>query len=84
MNGFQLYKQYMTRAEAAGRGTPAWAYGQLLVTAFELVGVTRLFDMLEQADVLGGNWRWCIGLRGKEPRPTPVTLSSFRRTALAG
>jgi hypothetical protein len=53
MNGFQLYKHYVSRSEAAAWGTADWRYGQLLTSAFYLVGITPLFDMLEQAEVLG-------------------------------
>ncbi len=53
MNGFQLYKHYVSRSETASWGTADWRYGQLLTTAFYLVGVTPLFDMLEQAEALG-------------------------------
>lgn len=53
MNGFQLYKQYVSRAETATRGTADWHYGQVLTSAFYLVGVTTLFDMLEQAEAQG-------------------------------
>ncbi len=53
MNGFQLYKQYVSRSEVAAWGTADWRYGQLLISAFYLVGITPLFDMLEQAEALG-------------------------------
>ncbi len=53
MNGFQLYKQYITQAERSHRESADWRYGNLLSSAFYLVGVTRLFDMLEQAETLG-------------------------------
>lgn len=53
MNGFYLYKTYVSRGEAARRGTPDWCYGRLLTQAYYTVGVTALFDMLEQAELLG-------------------------------
>ncbi len=53
MNGFQLYKHYVSRSEVAAWGTADWRYGQLLISAFYLVGITPLFDMLEQAEALG-------------------------------
>lgn len=53
MNGFQLYKQYVSKSETAAWGTADWRYGQLLISAFYLVGITPLFDMLEQAEALG-------------------------------
>ncbi len=53
MNGFQLYKLYVSKSETAARGTADWRYGQLLISAFHLVGITPLFDMLEQAEALG-------------------------------
>ena len=53
MNGFQLYKHYVSKSETAAWGTADWRYGQLLISAFYLVGITRLFDMLEQAEALG-------------------------------
>lgn len=43
----------MGRGESARRGTPAWCYSQLLTKAFYLVGVTELFDKLEQAELTG-------------------------------
>jgi hypothetical protein len=53
MNGFQLYQQYLAKAERSHRDSADWRYGNLLSTAFYVVGVTRLFDMLEQAETLG-------------------------------
>lgn len=53
MNGFYLYKMYVSRGENARRDTPDWCYSQLLTEAFYLVGVTELFDKLEQAEITG-------------------------------
>ncbi len=53
MNGFQLYKHYVSKSETSAWGTADWRYGQLLISAFYLVGITPLFDMLEQAEALG-------------------------------
>ncbi|QJD79086.1 hypothetical protein [Spirosoma rhododendri] len=53
MNGFELYKKYMTIGESAKRGTPEWTYAQTLTEAFYIVGVTYLFDMLEKAEEQG-------------------------------
>lgn len=50
MNGFQLYKKYITLGQNAGRSSEQWAYAQTLNEAFCLVGTTRLFNLLEQAE----------------------------------
>ncbi|PRY34220.1 hypothetical protein CLV58_11892 [Spirosoma oryzae] len=50
MNGFQLYKKYITSGQNAGRDSEQWAYAQTLNEAFSLVGTTRLFNLLEQAE----------------------------------
>lgn len=52
-NGFQLYKDYISRGEVAPRYTAEWRYSQLLTQAFYVVGITRLFDLLEQAELSG-------------------------------
>lgn len=52
-NGFSLYKNYLTASQAAQRDSLAWQYGQLLTEAFHLVGVRKLFDLLEQAEATG-------------------------------
>ncbi len=51
MNGFQLYKKYIALGHNAGRNSVQWAYAQTLNEAFCLVGTTRLFNLLEQAEV---------------------------------
>jgi len=53
MDGFYLYKHYTGCGKLARRGTSDWQYGQLLTEAFYLVGITKLFDMLEQAEQVG-------------------------------
>jgi hypothetical protein len=53
MNGFELYKKYITIGEASKRDTPEWSYAQTLTEAFYVVGVTYLFDMLEKAEEQG-------------------------------
>jgi hypothetical protein len=50
MNGFQLYKKYIALGQNAGRNSAHWAYAQTLNEAFCLVGTTRLFNLLEQAE----------------------------------
>ncbi len=52
-NGFSLYKNHLLASQVAKRGSFAWQYGQLLTEAFYLVGVRKLFDLLEQADETG-------------------------------
>ncbi len=52
-NGFSLYKDYLSASQVAKRDSFAWQYGQLLTEAFYLVGVRKLFDLLEQADKTG-------------------------------
>ncbi|GEM_PF-5369233 len=52
-NGFSLYKDYLSASQVAKRGSFDWQYGQLLTEAFYLVGVRKLFDLLEQADETG-------------------------------
>ncbi len=52
-NGFSLYKDYLSASQTAKRGSFDWQYGQLLTEAFYLVGVRKLFDLLEQADETG-------------------------------
>lgn len=52
-NGFSLYKDYLLASEVAKRGSFARQYGQLLTEAFYLVGVRKLFDLLEEADETG-------------------------------
>lgn len=53
MNGFELYRKYMTIGESSKRDTPEWLYAQTLTEAFYIVGVTHLFDMLEKAEEQG-------------------------------
>lgn len=74
MNGFQLYKEYVARGERANRGTSDWNYGQVLTSAFYLVGITRLFDMLEQAEVLGCRIRLVYSLPVDSGVPTPCGI----------
>ncbi len=50
MNGYQLYQHYTKAGQVARRDSDVWYYGQLLQRAFYLVGITRLFDLLEQAE----------------------------------
>lgn len=50
MNGFELYKKYTAIGEDAGRDTNEWRYAQTLTEALYIIGVTRLFDMLEKAE----------------------------------
>jgi hypothetical protein len=52
MNGFQLYKKYVALGQSAGRNSEQWAYAQTLNEAFCLVGTTRLFNLLEQAETI--------------------------------
>lgn len=52
-NGFSLYKNHLSASQSAKRGSFAWQYGKLLTEAFYLVGVQKLFDLLEQADETG-------------------------------
>lgn len=52
-NGFSLYKDYLSASQTAKRGSFDRQYGQLLTEAFYLVGVRKLFDLLEQADETG-------------------------------
>jgi len=49
MDGYQLYKNYTTAGQLASWDSDARQYGQLVHQAFYLVGITRLFDLLEQA-----------------------------------
>ncbi|WP_288424267.1 hypothetical protein [uncultured Spirosoma sp.] len=83
MNGFQLYKQYITKAERSQRESADWRYGNLLSMAFYLVGVTRLFDMLEQAETTGCR----IGLvyaqasESASPLPCGIELVSSENAA---
>lgn len=51
MNGYQLYQQYTQAGQLAERDSDAWCYGHLLHRAFYVVGITRLFDLLEQAQL---------------------------------
>lgn len=74
MNGFQLYKEYVARGERADRGTSDWSYGQVLVSAFYLVGITRLFDMLEQAETLKCRIRLVYSLQADSGAPTPCGI----------
>lgn len=71
MNGFQLYKQYVSRAETATRGTADWVYGQVLTSAFYLVGITPLFDMLEQAEAMGCRIGLVYSFQGGTMPPLP-------------
>ncbi len=50
MNGYQLYQHYTQAGQLAYRDSDAWCYGQLLQRAFYVAGITRLFDLLEQAE----------------------------------
>lgn len=63
LNGFELYKRYTTIGTTAGRNTPQWEYAQTLNEAFQAVGITRLFDMLEEAEREGK----CIELTYQDP-----------------
>lgn len=53
MDGCQLYQQYTKAGQLACRDSDAWHYGHLLQRAFHIVGITRLFDLLEQAEAGG-------------------------------
>ncbi len=53
MDGYQLYKKYTTAGQLASWDSDARQYGQLVHQAFYLVGITRLFDLLEQAEADG-------------------------------
>ncbi|WP_288423572.1 hypothetical protein [uncultured Spirosoma sp.] len=53
MDGYQLYKKYTMAGQLANWDSDAWHYGQLVHQAFYLVGITRLFDLLEQAEADG-------------------------------
>lgn len=74
MNGFQLYKEYVAKGERADRGTSDWSYGQVLVSAFYLVGITQLFDMLEQAETLGCRIRLIYSFQADSGAPTPCGI----------
>jgi hypothetical protein len=74
MNGFQLYKQYITKAERSHRESADWRYGNLLSSAFYLVGVTRLFDMLEQAETLGCRIGLVYAQSGESASPLPCGI----------
>ncbi len=53
MDGYQLYKKYTTAGQLASWDSDVRQYGQLVHQAFYLVGITRLFDLLEQAEADG-------------------------------
>lgn len=74
MNGFQLYKQYITKAERSHRESADWRYGNVLSSAFYLVGVTRLFDMLEQAETLGCRIGLVYAQAGESTSPLPCGI----------
>lgn len=53
MDGYQLYKKYTMAGQQSTWDSDACQYGQLVHQAFYLVGITRLFDLLEQAEADG-------------------------------
>jgi hypothetical protein len=74
MNGFQLYRQYMEKAERSERESAEWKYGQVLNSAYYLVGVTRLFDTLEEAEALGCRIGLQYSLQGGATPPVPCDI----------
>lgn len=50
MNGLQLYQKYTALGRSAGWNSGEQAYAQTLDEVFWLIGCTRLFDLLEEAE----------------------------------
>lgn len=74
MNGYQLYRQYMDKAERSERESVDWLYGKVLSSAYYLVGITRLFDTLEQAEMLGCRIGLVYSLQGVAIPPVPYDI----------
>lgn len=76
MDGYQLYKKYTTAGQLAPQDSDVWQYGQLVHLAFHLVGITRLFDLLEQAEASNRRLEMVYSVAGvgRAPVPSDVLL----------
>lgn len=77
MDGYQLYKKYTTAGQLAALDSDVWQYGQLVHLAFHLVGITRLFDLLEQAEATNRRLELVYSATGvgRAPVPSDVQLT---------
>lgn len=84
MDGYQLYKKYTTAGQLATLDSDTWQYGQLVHQAFHLVGITRLFDLLEQAEASGRRLEliYRVVVAGRPPVPCDVQLVDIAPPAL--
>lgn len=86
MNGLLLYKHYTAAGQLADRDSDAWHYGRLLRQAFHIVGITRLFDLLEQAEAVSQriDLVFTSTYDGQLPVPTDVRLINVAPPTLPG